>query len=204
LYEFTNNWFQDEAQYSWSEILNKYKPGRALEVGSYEGASACFLIDTCSKHKPFELHCIDNWKGGVEHTKWALDMEPVFERFKRNVSLARSNASHHAKVMTYVGNSDLALAGLLYQGNAQSFDFIYVDGSHIARDVLADAVVSFKLLKIGGIMILDDYLWHQKPPFEKNILQIPKLAIDSFVNLHLDVVEIIRAPIYQTVIRRVK
>ena len=131
-------------------------------------------------------------------------MESIFARFKRNVSLARSNAPHPVKVMTHIGNSDLALAGLLYQGQAQSFDFIYVDGSHVARDVLADAVVSFKLLKIGGIMVLDDYLWHQKPPFEGNVLQIPKLAIDAFVNLHLDVIDIIRAPIYQTVIRRTK
>jgi predicted O-methyltransferase YrrM len=40
----------------------------------------------------------------------------------------------------------------------QKFDVIYVDGSHLACDVLFDAVNSFKLLKVGGLMIFDDYL----------------------------------------------
>jgi hypothetical protein len=33
------------------------------------------------------------------------------------------------------------------------------DGSHRARDVLEDAVLSWPLLKVGGIMLFDDYLW---------------------------------------------
>ena len=32
---------------------------------------------------------------------------------------------------------------------------IYVDGSHVPQDVLTDAVMAWKLLKQGGIMILD-------------------------------------------------
>ena len=32
---------------------------------------------------------------------------------------------------------------------------IYIDGSHLAQDVLTDAVMAWKLLKTTGIMILD-------------------------------------------------
>lgn len=38
-----------------------------------------------------------------------------------------------------------------------SFDLIYVDGGHSAADVLADAILSFSLLRVGGILVFDDY-----------------------------------------------
>ncbi len=41
----------------------------------------------------------------------------------------------------------------------QVFDVVYVDASHMAGDVLSDAVLAWKLLAPGGIMIFDDYAW---------------------------------------------
>ena len=40
-----------------------------------------------------------------------------------------------------------------------SYDFVYVDGSHSTADVLEDAVFSFGLMKLGGVIAFDDYLW---------------------------------------------
>ena len=69
------------------------------------------------------------------------------------------------------------------------FDFIYVDGSHQAQDVLADAVMSWMLLRKGGLLIFDDYLW------EKNdFLSTPKFAIDSFVNCYVNEIKFIITP----------
>ena len=39
------------------------------------------------------------------------------------------------------------------------FDFIYIDSDHSPTAVLADAVLAWPLLKVGGVMIFDDYLW---------------------------------------------
>lgn len=36
------------------------------------------------------------------------------------------------------------------------FDLIYVDASHVAIDVLQDAVVCWRLLEVEGILIFDD------------------------------------------------
>ena len=36
------------------------------------------------------------------------------------------------------------------------FDFIYIDGSHNGEDVLSDAIESYKLLNIEGLIIFDD------------------------------------------------
>jgi hypothetical protein len=33
---------------------------------------------------------------------------------------------------------------------------IYIDGSHNGEDILCDAIESYKLLNIGGIIIFDD------------------------------------------------
>ena len=41
----------------------------------------------------------------------------------------------------------------------RKFDLIYVDGSHEAEDCLSDSVLAWRLLKPGGFIIWDDYLW---------------------------------------------
>ena len=38
----------------------------------------------------------------------------------------------------------------------QSFDFIYIDGSHNGEDILSDAIESYKLLNTEGLIIFDD------------------------------------------------
>jgi hypothetical protein len=60
-------------------------------------------------------------------------------------------------------------------------DYIYIDGSHLAMDVLHDAVLSWYLLKDNGIMIFDDYGWgiHTNDETQK-----PKLGIDAFLNTY--------------------
>jgi predicted O-methyltransferase YrrM len=63
------------------------------------------------------------------------------------------------------------------------FDLIYIDGSHQAPDVLTDAVMSFQLLKVGGVMIFDDYLWTMDKPGFQDVLKMPKPAIDAFLNI---------------------
>ncbi|CAG8656941.1 17561_t:CDS:2 [Racocetra fulgida] len=78
------------------------------------------------------------------------------------------------------------------------FDFIFIDGSHESHDVLSDAVLSWNLLKEGGIMILDDYEWDF---FEEEYLN-PRIAIDSFLRCYQTQIEIIDK-YYQVTIRKI-
>ena len=39
------------------------------------------------------------------------------------------------------------------------YDVVYIDGSHFYKDVLNDAMNSYKLLKKNGIIIFDDFLY---------------------------------------------
>ncbi len=68
------------------------------------------------------------------------------------------------------------------------FDLIYIDGSHSTNDVMADVVLSWGLLKVGGMLIMDDYRWHTDWPIGLR----PGFAINSFISAYSREIEIVR------------
>ena len=42
--------------------------------------------------------------------------------------------------------------------NNEKYDFIYIDGSHLEKDIMNDMMEADKVLVTGGIMWMDDYL----------------------------------------------
>ncbi|CAG8741307.1 12921_t:CDS:1, partial [Dentiscutata heterogama] len=90
-----------------------------------------------------------------------------------------------------------ALTKLNYESKIK-FDFIYIDGSHVASNVLADAILAWNLLKDGGIMIFDDYEWDRYKEEYNN----PKIAIDAFIKCYNPQIEIIHKG-YQITIKKI-
>jgi predicted O-methyltransferase YrrM len=197
-YQFSNDWFNATVKAVWSELLPQLAPSRVLEIGSFEGASACFLIEHIAAQRPLELHCIDTWQGGFEHRPGGhatSDMVQVEQSFRANVQTALSSAACAVKVQVHRDRSDRALLRLLADVGHNYFDMVYVDGSHEAPDVLFDAVTSFKLLRVGGLLVFDDYLWSaQSAP---DLLKSPKIAIDAFTSVHAAKIRMLTAPLYQ-------
>ena len=74
---FINDWFDVTAKPVWDRLIPEINPSRILEIGSFEGASACYLIAACAAKAPIELHCIDTWEGGDEHKQAGTDMSSV-------------------------------------------------------------------------------------------------------------------------------
>ena len=86
----------------------------------------------------------------------------------------------------------------------QSFDIIYIDGSHITADVLEDAVLSWRLLKVGSLMIFHDYRWAGRAGYkEGKPFGFPKPAIDMFVQCFNERCEVIHNE-YQLILRKTK
>ena len=194
-YRFTNEWFAQNIP-AWDLLLPRFEPKKVLEIGSYEGRSACYLIEKFTVDHPLEVHCIDTWAGGLEHDKAA--MSAVEERFDHNIRTAVGRVKHPARVIKHKKLSHLALATLLTPEHAATFDVVYVDGSHQAPDVLSDAVLGFHLLRVGGLMIFDDYVWSMEPPGQQDAFNMPKPAIDAFLNIFQRKMLIMRGvPIYQ-------
>lgn len=180
-YEFTQHWFQS-AEHIWPEVM-KHLPERTrgrriMEIGSFEGRSAVWIIGNIMRQND-QLMCVDTWEGNEEHS--GIDMKEVERRFDSNIKKATSKHGV-SNVQKIKEKSTYALAHQMrwLKAEDQLFDFIYIDGSHTAPDVLADAVMAWKLLRMHGIMIFDDYLWGDP----RMPLSRPKIAIDAFMNIY--------------------
>jgi predicted O-methyltransferase YrrM len=198
-YDFTKYWFHDIEPH-FKSIVEMVLPGKILEIGSFEGLSTISIISYLTSFQPIEMHCVDSWGGSLEHLAGgheAANMSEVEARFRKNVQIAISNSTFPVNLTIHKINSDIALSRMISNGMNNSFDMIYIDGSHQASDVLCDAVLSFRLLKIGGVMIFDDYLWAEPLVDGVDILRCPKIAIDAFTNIYRRKIRIIGAPIHQ-------
>jgi len=161
-YEFTTDWFSaNEA--NWKSYLGELssRPTHALEVGSYEGRSAVWMLDNLLLDAGSTLVCVDLF----HHAE-------VESRFDRNISITGAAA----KVRKLKGHSWRILRAL----EPDSFDLIYIDGSHHGQGVLEDAVHGFRLLRREGYLIFDDYPWRD----DETHAVFPKDAIDAFMHLY--------------------
>ncbi len=197
-YQFTNDWFSTAAKTTWDQLIPQIKPSKVLEIGSYEGASACYLIQKLAANAPLDMHCVDIWSNADGST----GVGPVEARFQHNTKLAVASAAHPVALSVHKGPSSLELAKLLVAGREGYFDFIYIDGSHQAPEVLCDAVLAFRLLRVGGVMVFDDYLWSENLPYGKDPVRSPKLAVDAFTNIYVRKINILTAPLYQLYVQK--
>ena len=186
-YQFSTNWFSKTATH-WPALFktvawNPAKPAVAVEIGSYEGASACWMLENLLGHPDSRLYCLDTFEGSMEHT--ALQRANLEQRFRQNITLT----GKAQQVETLVGRSDDGLLQLL--ARKVQADFVYIDGSHRAAEVMSDAVLAWKLLKPGGLLIFDDSLW---PVYQNQPLLNPKMAIDAVINCHMDQIHYISVP----------
>lgn len=205
-YDFTTEWFENTAKAVWDQLIPQINPTSILEIGSYEGASACYLIEKLGQSKNIELHCVDSWEGGLEHQEGGCaesDMSAVEKRFHKNIKTAKSKINNDAHIVIHKNNSDLALSKMIADGKQGYFDLIYVDGSHQATDVLCDAILSFRLLKNNGVIVFDDYLWQEPTSYGIDPTRCPKPAIDAFTNIYCRKITHIIAPLYQLYLQKI-
>jgi predicted O-methyltransferase YrrM len=195
-YKFTQDWFH-WAPEVWEQLmpLLSGEAGKRtfIEIGSFEGRSTLWIAENMMQDGDWII-CIDTWEGGEEHS--AEDMAAVEARFDRNTQLFDIKHNYERVVNKNKGKSTHYLAYELHDQKTQA-DFIYIDGSHIAKDVLTDACMAWPLLKPKGIMVFDDYLWGDA----RDILHRPKPAIDAFVNLFAEEVDVVHVG-YQLIVRR--
>jgi SAM-dependent methyltransferase len=179
--KYTNNWFEITGKANFEKYVLPLKDNNCsfLEVGCYEGQTSNWLLDNTNA----KLEVVDTFQGGQD----LPDEIGLLQRFKENT---RENED---RIIIQVGKSQEVLRKI-----QETYDFIYVDGSHLAGDTLEDAVLAFRLLKKGGIMIFDDYTWGVGMGF----YDIPRTGIDAFILVFGNQLEVLEKN-SQAVIRKI-
>lgn len=174
-YKFTQDWHTRHIPvWEWALKDLKGKPIQAIELGSYEGQASVWLLDNILTHDKANLICVDTWEGSEEHSD--TDMKAVRDNFNHNLACKRRGIG---KVRIFKGTS----TDFLLTNQETEADLIYIDASHRAADVLSDAVLSDLLLKPGGILIFDDYIWGAGL---EHRVDTPRAAIDAFMECYAD------------------
>jgi predicted O-methyltransferase YrrM len=170
-----------------------------LEIGVFEGRSTCWLLENHCTSEQSQITVIDTFSGGVEHDHLNLkNLRSLFEKNIRSVGSA-------AQITILQGYSCNELSKLISKGaDEAAFDFISIDASHQAPDVLIDCVLALQLLRKGGVMALDDYLWSSEPIGAEDPINSPKIAIDAFTNIFRRKVRVIpNLPLYQLYLQKI-
>jgi predicted O-methyltransferase YrrM len=190
------NWFDGiNASTNFENLLSEYNGKddiEFLEIGSFTGDSAVYMLENILTSDSAKLTCVDTWAGSLEHAgelQEQFTMGEVEKRFDERISIFSNKV---------IKDKDTSTNWLL-NNRDKKYDFIYIDGDHTANTVLSDSVLSWDLLKVGGVMAFDDYEWTH--PDGDNYA--PKLAIDSFLNVYSPYLEEINRG-WQIWVRKIK
>ena len=165
--------------------LEKKKELEILEIGSFEGLSAIFFLKYFSNAI---ITCVDPWEF---EKKSKFDKKIIENNFDNNTKMFKN------RLNKFKGSSIAFFA----KNEKRYFDLIYIDGSHFFNDVLIDAIKSFELLKKGGIIIFDDFLWALNNSYEYPPKEIVIGAINVFLKSKKGKYEILFVS-YQLIIRK--
>jgi len=177
----------------WDKHLLKFKDKQVniLEIGVYKGDAMQKFAQVFLDNEPnSHYYGIDTWEGSPEY----VDID--FKEIEKKTLEKKKNSPSKARIHLIKKESTVALPKLLSKGI--KFDIIYVDASHVAKDVLFDGIISINMLKENGILIFDDYLWKKLEP----ALFTPKPAIDAILEIYKDVIKILYSG-YQVIIEKV-
>lgn len=170
-YAFTNDWMNSHEQ-DWREVLASFAGAPRVhfaEVGSYEGRSACWFVDNILTGAGSMMTCFDPWEPYADRP--GDDMQAVEARFDANAAAC----SRPEAIRKYIGDSFT----LATRRPPDGFDMIYIDGDHSASAVLADAVLAWRALKIGGLLMFDDLAWRPENGGDDR----PGKAIEAFMGV---------------------
>jgi predicted O-methyltransferase YrrM len=144
-YRLADNW------YSILPVEEYNKPINYLEIGTFYGGNLFSVGESYGIHKDSKLYCIDPWEDYEDYDEYRGQQQNTYNSFLNNIE----NSGQKENIVICRGYSSKEIPKF----KDEFFDIIYIDGNHEPHYVLEDAVLSFRKLKKGGIMIFDDYHW---------------------------------------------
>ena len=173
------NWTNDvppQTRQSFENILSLLPKGsNILEIGTYTGTSIIEMLKIVPESTAV---VIDQWKEYYEHDNLIGFDTDLIDK-DTEALFYKNTIEFKDRIKVLKGRSSDKLIELLLKHD--SFNFIYIDGSHKCLDVYFDAMIAWKLLKIGGFMAFDDYHFNQG-----DTLNSPYEAIEHFKRTKLN------------------
>ena len=165
---------------SWKHFLPNFgnQPRVCLEIGALYGGSSVYILENFCK--------LD----GSHH--YIMDINT-------NEFIENNLKPYKDKVTYLIGESSDSFKKFEHENKSKEFlDFIYVDGNHMSKYVLEDAVNSFYCLKNNGYIIFDDYGGGLE---QEKYLQV-KVGVDAFYHAYHKYLEIIHIGYQAIMIKR--
>ena len=177
MYNWTNDlpyghkqYFLDVLQYfneTYPKALSREKIN-VLEIGTYAGVSLINIINAIPNSVGIG---VDMWSSYNENNLLEnMDALGVEKSFYKNIS----TFGLENRITGMKSDSTDALTKFIRDGS--TFDFIYVDGSHLLLDCYSDLVLAWLVLEKNGIIAIDDYLYKVE-----SMLDSPFEAVNHFL-----------------------
>lgn len=179
-FDFTHDWFSNNIPTFRQQLRRlKGKPLHFLEIGSYEGRSAVWLMQNILTHENSKLTCVE--------PGYSADIQIL----KQNLI----SGGFYPRKIKIIERESSCLREKEFQ-----YDFIYIDGEHSAKQTLEDGINAFRLCKHGGIIAFDDYLWEEGHIYNTD-KSSPKTGIDAFLSCYEPYIEVLHKE-YQVWVRK--
>lgn len=171
-----------------THLINTYGlPNSYVEVGVFEGATTLWMSDNITPHHPtLKIYAIDPHVGSIDMGE---DFNIVQKTFANNLEL-----NQHKNIEYIQKHSQKGLLDLINR-DIQA-ELIYIDGDHKAAEVLTDLVLSWQLLKVGGVILCDDtttWRYTDKNGTESAQMSV-RMAVEMFIQCNWHKVRILNLP----------
>jgi len=171
----------------------------AIEIGSHEGQSAMYFLKNILINPESKLFCIDPWF----KSSWSITDHSVLN-YEDIFDLNKSNNDKNDQLIKYKGlNKDYYKTD---EFKKLEIDIAYVDDIHTYESTKLNIDKLFPKLKIGGIIIFDDYDGKFCDPNDPNAgyhwTDPVKKAVDEFIYYNINDIEVIFNN-YQIIIKKI-
>jgi predicted O-methyltransferase YrrM len=167
------NWFAQAAVYNFEAFLTPLAGKdnlNFLQLGVFTGDASLWLAQNVLTGSDCLLTDVDTWAGSEEEAHETMNFADVYSVYLDKV-----------KPYPFVEHYELD-TNLFFKSFAkQDYDFIYIDADHTTVGALLDGEHSWPLLKSGGILAFDDYIWSHESGDPR---LAPQVGIDLFLHRH--------------------
>lgn len=180
---FTVDWFSNVLPL-WTKTLSKYKNNEVhvLLVGIYEGRSLIWLFENILTHPGCTVTVVNDFTNNKVNVKTLRKLRPAqstLSTLKHNIETLNIKE----KVDIYDG----VIIDMLRKPEImnKSYDIVYVGGGLHSKHILQNGVLSFPMLKPGGLQIYDNYTSNRE-----HDSACPKQAVDAFMDIYASEIKV--------------